>query len=196
MESTEKSTENTEILEVSTESTEESLESFQTSEIQDEDFYTIEDAIALSGISKSLFYQRKSALGIESIRQGKQTCVKGFQLKAIRDYSNLATVAKSEMTGQQTTKVTGVTGINPNKIKQRATSIAKEMVIAELLGEQLAANPELLSEEDRLEINLYRSHFEESFPKKKYSPEDLTNLVIPNHKQPQEENAEEYLEVC
>lgn len=166
--------------------------------MDDDEFISLEEAIEFSGISKSLFYQRKKALGIESVRRGQKSYLKVCEARSIRDYSaGLAVAGNSSIATEQPTKVASVTGVNPNKIKQRATSIAKELVIADLLGEQLAANPELLSEEDRAEIDAYRSHFEAAFPKKEFSPEQLTELVIPLNKTPaQEEDAEEYLEVC
>lgn len=72
-----------------------------------------------------------------------------------------------------------VTGIDPNRLKAKATAIAKENLIADMLATQLAENPHFLSEEDRAEIDSYRSHFEAAFPKKEYSPQDITALVIP-----------------
>ena len=122
----------------------------------DEDLITIEEAISLSGISKSLFYQRKGALGIGSIKQGRTAYVHIFEVKAIRDYSTgLATVSAGGIEQNQQRSQQPVT-ISPADIQQIKVDAAQRVKAKRLatikVSRAMEENPDLLPADIRAEI--------------------------------------------
>lgn len=122
----------------------------------DEDLVTIEEGIILSGISKSLFYQRKGALSIGSIKQGRTAYVHIFEVRAIKEYSNgLATVSAAgiEQTQQRSSQPVTISPADIQQIKVDAAQRVKAKRLATIkVSRAMEENPDLLPPEIRAEI--------------------------------------------
>lgn len=178
------------------ESTEESIQNLEESSnipepvqndsrldsFNDEDLVTIEDAISLSGISKSLFYQRKAALSIGSIKQGRTAYVHIFEVKAIRDYSTgLATVSSSGIEQTRSQQVVTISPADIQQIKLDAAQRVKAKRLATIkVSRAMEENPELLPAEIRAEIEAEEAAMISTpiAQRNYYDPELLASLVL------------------
>lgn len=71
--------------------------------------------------------------------------------------------------------------LNGDRITAEARRLAKEMLISQMLGENLAKNPHLLPESDRAEVEAIKAQLQNSLPKeKKYSPEKFAQRLMMN----------------
>lgn len=96
----------------------------------------------------------------------------------------------SPRTGNKSKTPGYLTDINPDRVKALSSAHAKEILISRKLGEKLADNPELLSEEDLAQVKSFEASFDRAFPVKEFSPESLIGAVIPNFRQEEGEEAE------
>jgi len=148
----------------------------------DEDLITIEEAINLSAISKSLFYQRKAALNIGSIKQGRTAYVHIFEVKAIRDYSNgLATVSSSGIEQTRSQQVVTISPADIQQIKLDAAQRVKAKRLATIkVSRAMEENPDLLPPEIRAEIEAEEQAMISTplAQRNYYDPELLASLVL------------------
>lgn len=172
-----------EIPDESTESTELVQTESILDELSDEELISVNEAIGLSGLSKSLFYQRMNTLQIQSTRQGKSAFLHAIEVRAIRDYSPGGIVQVGSNSIAPTAKPQQLTAssadIRQIKVEAAQRVKAKRMAIVKV-AQAMEENPDLLPADIRAEIEEFeQTTLATPIPQRGYyDPELLAQLVL------------------